>query len=94
MLSVDTITKGEMPSARQGRMMFFSNFILALRSFRMVFLPVRNSRIHTALTAWLRTVAMAAPATPIFRPKIRMGSRMILITAPMTVVSILMLAKP
>ena len=56
--------------------------------------PVRNRRIHTAPTAWLSTVAMAAPRTPMPRPKIRMGSRMMLITAPITVVSILTLAKP
>ena len=68
--------------------------MLPNRSFNMVFLPVRNRRIHTALTAWLSTVAMAAPATPRSSAKIRMGSRMILMTAPMTVVSMLILAKP
>ena len=37
---------------------------------------------------------MAAPRTPRPRPKIRMGSRIMLMTAPMMVVSILVLAKP
>ena len=37
---------------------------------------------------------MAAPRTPSPNPKIRMGSRMMLMTAPMTVVSMLVRAKP
>ena len=37
---------------------------------------------------------MAAPRTPSPNPKMRMGSRMMLITAPITVVSMLVLAKP
>ena len=37
---------------------------------------------------------MAAPCTPSPNPKMRMGSRMMLITAPITVVSMLVLAKP
>ena len=94
MLSVETMMKGEMPRPRQGRMVSFSSFILAVFSFRMDFLPVRNRRIHRADTIWLITVAMAAPATPRSRAKIRMGSRAMLITAPMTVVSMEMLAKP
>ena len=40
------------------------------------------------------TVAMAAPLTPMSRAKIKMGSRTILMTAPMTVVIILIFAKP
>ena len=93
-LSVDIITKVEMPRAITGRMTRRCGRRFCLRSRRMVFLPVRKSRIHTAPTAWLSTVAMAAPRTPIPNPKIRMGSRMMLMTAPMTVVSMLVLAKP
>ena len=53
----------------------------------------RPSRLYYAAD-WLRTVASAAPFTPMPRTKIKIGSRMILITAPMTVVIILILAKP
>ena len=94
MLSVDTITKGEIPNARQGRMISRRSFILDTFSFRMVLFPVRNLRIHTALTAWLSTVASAAPATPISSRKMNTGSSTILITAPMTVVSMENWAKP
>ena len=93
-LSVESITKDEMPSAITGRMICRSGLRKSLRRCRMVFLPVRNFRIHTAPTAWLSTVAMAAPRTPSPNPKIRMGSRMMLMTAPMTVVSMLVRAKP
>ena len=50
-LSVDIITKVEMPSAITGRMTFFSGRIQSLRRRRIVFLPVRKCRIHTAPTA-------------------------------------------
>ena len=39
-------------------------------------------------------VARAAPLTPIFSPKMKMGSKTILHTAPMATVSIPVLAKP
>ena len=60
----------------------------------MVRLPHKNQRTQTALTPWLKTVAMAAPATPILKPKIRIGSSTMLHTAPITVVIMLNLAKP
>ena len=44
--------------------------------------------------AQLDAVAVAAPATPMSRAKIKMGSSTMLITAPMTVVSMLIRAKP
>ncbi len=94
MLSVLSITKVETPRARQGRMTGASSFMSRSDSFNIVLEPRRKHSTHTALTAWLITVAMAAPRTPIPRPKIRMGSRMILHTAPTTVVSMLNLAKP
>ena len=94
MLSVLSITKEDMPSARQGRMTGASSFILKTESFSIVFFPSRKRSTQSALTAWLMTVAMAAPCTPILRPKIRMGSRMILHTAPATVVIMLNFAKP
>ena len=49
---------------------------------------VRKRRIQIAPTAWLRTVASAAPFTPMPNTKMKMGSRMMLITAPITVVII------
>ena len=93
-LSVESITKVEMPSPITGRMTRPSGRRCSLRSRRMVLLPVRKRRIQKAPTAWLSTVAMAAPRTPMSSTKMRMGSRMMLMTAPMTVVSILILAKP
>ena len=94
MLSVETMTKVEIPRPRQGRMMSFRSFMFSFFSFRMVCLPVRNRRIHRALTAWLNIVARAAPVTPISSTKMNTGSRAMLMAAPMTVVSMLILAKP
>ena len=94
MLSVLSITKVEIPSPRQGRMVAASSFMLAGSSRSRVFRPLRKQSTHTALTAWLITVATAAPCTPMRNPKIRMGSRMMLQTAPTTVVIMLNLAKP
>ena len=55
---------------------------------------MRGAAIATVLSQAVGAVAMAAPRTPRPRPKIKMGSRIMLMTAPMTVVSILVLAKP
>ena len=93
-LSVDSITKVEMPRLRHGRMIFGSSFIFALRRCRRVCFPVRKRRIQIAPTDWLSTVASAAPCTPIPRAKMKIGSRMMLMTAPITVVSMLIFAKP
>ena len=93
-LSVAIIIKGDRPRARLGS----STDQLGLRYRRrirmVVFLPVRNLRIQIMLTAWERMVARAAPRTPISSPKIKMGSRMMLQTAPMRTVSILVTVKP
>ena len=93
-LSVEIITKEETPNARQGRMTLSRGRRLGSRSRSRVRSPQRKRMTHTALTPWLRTVATAAPDTPMFRPKMRMGSRMMLHTAPITVVNMLNLAKP
>ena len=82
MLSVLSITKVEMPKARQGRMTGASSFMSRSDSFNIVLEPRRKHSTHTALTAWLITVAMAAPRTPIPSTKIKMGSKMVLSTAP------------
>ena len=93
-LSVDNITNVDIPSARHGPIIFASSLRLAFLRRRIVLLPVRKCRIHTAPTAWLSTVASAAPLTPILNTNINIGSRTILITAPITVVSMLILANP
>ncbi len=93
-LSVLSITKVDIPSPRQGIITAGSILISARVSFRMVLEPRRKQSTHTALTAWLNTVAIAAPRTPIPNPKIRIGSRTILQTAPTTVVIILIFANP
>ena len=60
----------------------------------MVRLPHKKRTTHTAETAWAVMVARAAPFTPIFRPKIRMGSRTILTTAPIITEAIPTVEKP
>ena len=88
------MTKVEMPSARTGSTIFPSGLRYSFFSRRVVLGPVRKRMIQMAPTAWLSTVAMAAPRTPRPKRKMRMGSSTMLMTAPMTVVSILVLAKP
>ena len=44
--------------------------------------------------AWLITVATAAPLTPMSKTKIKTGSRIIFATAPITIESIAVPAKP
>ena len=60
----------------------------------IVCLPHKKRMAQTALTACERMVANAAPCTPIFNTKIRIGSRMMLVIAPITTVSMLMVEKP
>ena len=93
-LSVAIITKVETPSPRQGPMTFPTSGMFFTLRRSLVRLPVKKRSTHTAPTAWLMTVAVAAPRTPILRAKIRMGSRMMLHTAPITVVIMLNVAKP
>ena len=50
-LSVESITKVEMPSPSTGRMMFRSTLRFSFRSLRMVLGPVRNFNIQQAPTA-------------------------------------------
>ena len=94
MLSVLSITNVEIPSPRQGIITAGSNFMSATVSFNMVLGLRKNQSTHTALTAWLNTVAIAAPLTPMPNPKIRIGSSTMLHTAPTTVVIILIFANP
>ena len=93
-LSVDCITKGLNPRSTQGRMVFACRRRFFFCSFKMVCFPVRNRSTHAAESNWERTVAKAAPRTPMPSRKIKMGSRMILVTAPIRVVFMLIFAKP
>ena len=102
---VDRIYIGHIPDAGASALTgvgLFLPILMMINAFAMlagssrsrVFRPLRKQSTHTALTAWLITVATAAPCTPMRNPKIRMGSRMMLQTAPTTVVIMLNLAKP
>ena len=53
------------------------------RPMRMGGLRKRNQRLNAQLKNWERTVATAAPATPMSRAKMNTGSRTMLATAPM-----------
>ena len=50
--------------------------------------------IQSMDTAWEMMVARAAPCTPMFSPKIKMGSRMMFSTAPISTVAMLTPEKP
>ena len=69
-LSVDNMTKVDIPSPRHGKIIFFCNLKFSFLRWRMVFFPDRKRRIHMAPTAWLKTVAIAAPLTPRSNTKI------------------------
>ena len=66
--SVAVIRKGDTPSDRIRARVLPSGIRLTLRMRRTLRLPVKNTNTHTALMAWLRMVAMAAPSTPMFSP--------------------------
>ena len=92
MLSVNCIIKGDTPRPMLGRIMAADNFRFFLRMRRELLSEERKRSTQTKDTAWERIVARAAPLTPIFRPKIKIGSRIILQTAPIATVSIPVLA--
>ena len=54
----------------------------------------RNPTAKAQESIWAMTVAMAAPATPMSKTNINIGSRTILATAPMSTVAIPMVEKP
>ena len=83
-LSVESMTKVEMPSASTGMMIFPSSFMSSLRILRMVLGPVRKRMTQMAPTAWLSTVAMAAPFTPMPSPKMNSGSSAMFNRPPVT----------
>ena len=93
-LSVDCMIKGERPKARQGSATAARGRRYSLRMRHLVCLPVRKRSTHTADTAWERMVARAAPRTPSPRTKMKMGSRMVFRTAPMSTVFMLTVVNP
>ena len=93
-LSVDCIIKGARPRARQGINTLDSILKYSFLIFKRVLSPVKNFTTHIAETPWEMMVARAAPFTPIPNPKIKIGSRIILRTAPTRTVTILILEKP
>ena len=94
MLSVDCMINGDSPSAIHGKNTLGEILKYFFLSLRVVFFPHKNRITHTADTPWEMIVASAAPRTPICIAKIKIGSRTILHTAPMTTLSILTVANP
>ena len=93
-LSVDCMMKGDRPSARQGRTTLARGRRFSLRRCHLVLGPSRNRSTHAADTAWERMVARAAPRTPMLRPKMKMGSRIVFRMAPMSTVFMLTVVNP
>ena len=92
--SVACIINGDIPRAKHGPYIFHWIFIYFAFIFRAVRFPVRNLMTHAAERACEIIVAKAAPCTPISKPKINIGSRIILATAPITTLTILIPANP
>ena len=94
-LSVASIRKGEIPSVRifctitGENDCFFSNVILM-----GTFLPIKNKKAKVQDANCAITVAMAAPATFISNRKMKIGSNIILVTAPIKTVIIPTAGKP
>ena len=93
-LSVDCMINGAAPRPIQGSMISFLILKFSFFSLRTVSFPDRKRIAQTALIACERTVASAAPCTPISNPKIKIGSRTIFVTAPITTVIMLILENP
>ena len=66
--SVAVIKKGDTPSDSTKARVLPAGMRFSLRMRSTLRLPVKKISTHTALTAWLRMVAMAAPSTPMLNP--------------------------
>ena len=86
--------KGATPKASEGNSTFAFIRKLLMRSFNIVCFPIRKRMTQTEEIPCDITVASAAPCTHISKTKISIGSKMILVIAPITTVSILILLKP
>ena len=93
-LSLACIINPDNPRVRLGTRMEAFGIRWHLRIRRLVFFPKRKQRTQIQDRAWERIVASAAPFTPIWKPKIRIGSRTILVTAPINTDSIPVFANP
>ena len=93
-LLVMDITKPEVPRDRMRRTRPAWSTMADSFSFRMARRPVRNFSTHAAEHPWEITVAMAAPRTPISRPKIKMGSSTMFTSAPTVTVTMPILLNP
>ena len=93
-LSLDCITKTEDPRAKVGSTIAGFKFTFFHRILNVVFFPNRKARTQIHDKAWEKIVARAAPRTPMWKPKIKMGSRIIFATAPMSTESIPVFANP
>ena len=93
-LSLACMMNAAEPRARHGNTILglTSKFFNLMRS--KVFLPHKKETTHTQDKAWEITVASAAPRTPISNPYMKIGSKMILATAPMITESMDILVKP
>ena len=74
--------------------LFHSICIASFLMRSVTFLPVRNFSTQTAEQNCDRIVASAAPRTPIWNTKIKIGSRTIFKAAPIRIVSIPIFPKP
>ena len=93
-LSLDCMMNGAAPSAMHGRTTAFLTRRFSRRMRMVDFFEHRNDTTQTQLTPWERIVASAAPRTPRFSTKMNSGSSRILSAAPMSTVSMPVLAKP
>ncbi len=88
-LSVLCIIKGAVPSESIAAAIRISGERYSRRIRSFVLLPSRKAKAQIAEAACDITVARAAPLTPRSNPKIKMGSRRMLSTAPITTVAML-----
>ena len=93
-LSLACMMKEESPNARLGNTILDTSFKFFARILRCVLCPNKKANTQMQDIACEMIVASAAPWTPMPNPKIKMGSKMMLATAPMRTESMPVLAKP
>ena len=91
-LSVAMMRKGDNPKVSTCRMIFAEYPWKVIRTG--TFLDSSTAVTKAQDAAWERTVAAAAPATPMSSAKMKIGSRMMFITAPMTTVAMPKVENP
>ena len=91
---VKDMTKPEVPRAIILFTLLSCKWKDSFFSFRIAFWPVRNLSTQQADKTWEMTVAIAAPLTPIFSLKMKIGSRIMLASAPRITVIIPIRPKP